>query len=67
MISLIEDIECPVKCGSCCIDCLHLLKSGCKLQRKERPFECNAYLCGKGTLVLYGETNGQLVNSTTQG
>lgn len=55
MISLITDIECPVKCGKCCIDCIHLLKSGCELKRDERPFHCNAYLCGEGTLVFYGE------------
>jgi hypothetical protein len=50
--------ECPTGCGSCCFDpqikacrptvggwCKHHTDIGCKLPDKERPWQCNEYLC----------------------
>jgi hypothetical protein len=53
MITIRTDVECPIKCGNCCIDCelgAHTDK-GCSLDRKDRPYECNAYMCGEGTIA----------------
>lgn len=53
MIKINPDIKCLIGCGCCCLDCPELNKDGCKLERKDRPFECNAYLCGDGSLKYY--------------
>jgi hypothetical protein len=52
--TVIADVECLIKCGACCFDmCDKHTIFGCSLPREARPMECNAYLCGDGTLALY--------------
>jgi|APCry1669188910_1035180.scaffolds.fasta_scaffold00028_17 hypothetical protein len=51
MITLREDVICPIACGSCCIDCKDLTKDGCAIKdRTKRPIACNAYMCGEGSM-----------------
>jgi len=57
MITIREDVECPIKCGACCCGCeidAHT-PEGCKLPRSERPKECLMYMCGEGTMAFNGE------------
>jgi len=53
MIKFVEDIECPIKCGNCCYECMNLSITGCVLERDQRPQACLMYLCGDATEKLY--------------
>jgi hypothetical protein len=54
MITIRTDVKCPIKCGKCCYKCKYLTEKGCSIERKYRPYECNAYMCGEGT-IAYNE------------
>jgi len=60
MITIREDIICPVSCGSCCIDCENLTKDGCGIKdRTKRPMACNAYMCGEDSEEIFYGKNAQ--------
>ena len=42
---LARDFICPIQCGKCCLGCPKLTEIGCSLERKFRPWPCNAFLC----------------------
>ena len=48
-----RDVECPIKCGDCCVGCEYLSLEGCNLEREQRPLVCNSFLCGDGVLAYY--------------
>lgn len=51
MITIREDVICPISCGACCIDCENLTKDGCGIpDRTKRPMACNQYMCGDGSM-----------------
>lgn len=65
-----HNIPCPVMCGACCsgywrdvfdeepettTKCPYMGANGCDLERPDRPFECNYYLCELARSVLRGE------------
>ena len=47
---LIDNCICEMRCppdriGECCTGCKDLTPDGCKLPRKDRPFECLSMIC----------------------
>ena len=47
-----RDYVCPIQCGNCCRGCPKLTAEGCSLERRFRPWQCNAYLCYEGYKAL---------------